>query len=108
MIAKKKMLLAGAAAAVLLSSPVILQFFFAKDWVSSRWAGVLLAPSYPGLLAALEIGPLLGPLVGGLHSGDGRGFWVAVFVLNTLILWSFLVLVLNLIERFTNWKRNQI
>jgi len=97
----------SAGAAVLLSSPIILSLFLPNDWVTSEWAENLLAPTYPGLLAALETGPFWGMFTGGPHSEDPRGFFVVVFILNIAILWTALFYVFKLIERFTKWRKEQ-
>jgi hypothetical protein len=71
----------------------------------AAWFGNLaLALSMPGFLAAATIGPFIGL---GVHSDHPGMFWALVFVLNAVILWIALLFVLNLIERFTDWRKEQ-
>jgi hypothetical protein len=93
-------IVAGAGVAALLSLPGLL----VANGMKSKWLETPLFLSYPGLLAAIIFGPFTGQSV---HSGNPIGFFVVIFVLNIAILLTALLFVLNLIERFTKWRKEQ-
>jgi hypothetical protein len=99
---KRRVLLAGGGTAFILSASLVLAV---SGMRFEAWFGNLaLAFSMPGFLAAGIIGPFAGLSV---HSDHPRMFWALVFVLNVFILWTALLIVVNLIERLMNRKKRE-